>query len=223
MARTKQTARKSYAGQNQRLQDKLVSTKARKKVVKRVTRSTPVKPDRVKRRVRRGTVALRCRMQNGLMLPAVSVQMLQQAPHLTHWDVLSCFWLVMKCCLMHRHYQHLAQLIMKALLLQGDPTISEVHRLAHQKGSFPTFSTRNHRVCFCGKRQAMASGCCCCLARGSRSIPGELDCSTPELAHLMCMALDVPQMVQSPGNVVQVSMLEDSNVCAIHAGRVTIM
>ena len=56
MARTKQTARKSTGGQTSRLQKKL----ANKKVVKRVTRSTPLKAEHVKRRVRRGTVALRC-------------------------------------------------------------------------------------------------------------------------------------------------------------------
>ncbi len=58
MARTKQTARKSTGGKTNRL----ISAKTQKKVVKHVTRHTPVKAERAKRRVRRGTVALRCDM-----------------------------------------------------------------------------------------------------------------------------------------------------------------
>lgn len=59
MARTKQTARKSTGGQANRMTKKLVSAKSKSKTVKGVIRSTPTDVARAKRRVRKGTVALR--------------------------------------------------------------------------------------------------------------------------------------------------------------------
>lgn len=54
MARTKQTARKSTGG---KVPHKLVA--ARKKAVKATNASPRIDPNKVKRRVRKGTVALR--------------------------------------------------------------------------------------------------------------------------------------------------------------------
>ncbi|DBB13648.1 hypothetical protein WJX82_005690 [Trebouxia sp. C0006] len=57
MARTKQTARKSTGGKTNRLIS--AKTSAKKKIVKPSARHTPVNTERAKRRVRKGTVALR--------------------------------------------------------------------------------------------------------------------------------------------------------------------
>ncbi|DBB04465.1 hypothetical protein WJX77_000880 [Trebouxia sp. C0004] len=57
MARTKQTARKSTGGKTNRLIS--AKTSAKKKIVKPAARHTPGNTERAKRRVRKGTVALR--------------------------------------------------------------------------------------------------------------------------------------------------------------------
>lgn len=88
----------------------------------------------------------------------------------------------------------------------------------------------------------MAGGSSQCFARSSRSLPGEyaivyrgnkrclycrivLDCRTRNdmLNTTTAVAVAAAVSVLILCGAMQVSMLEDSNVCAIHAGRVTVM